>query len=118
MDLKGLEKYLALNHIDFKSATDNDGLLINLGFLVGRVHVRYEEDTKTFNFNDKPRWVIQIVLMALMLYFLATNFNIYSQLQLYTCIAVTVAMFGIFGYKESRIKKLKDAVKEDNQSAS
>ncbi|WP_028021581.1 hypothetical protein [Enterovibrio calviensis] len=117
MDLKGLEKYLALNRIDYKEATDNDGLLINLGFLVGRVHVRFDEDSKSFNFNDKSRWIIQAVLMALMLYFLFTNLGVYSQVQLYTCIGVTAAMFGIFGYKEMRIKQLKQAITAEYQSS-
>ncbi|MDD1795050.1 hypothetical protein L4D06_23990 [Enterovibrio makurazakiensis] len=117
MDQKGLEKYLALNRIDYKEATDNDGLLINLGFLVGRVHVRIDEDGQSFNFNDKSRWVIQAVLMALMLFFLFSNFDVYSQTQLYTCIGVTVAMFGIFGYKETRIKQLKQAISADHQSS-
>ncbi|MEZ8142024.1 MULTISPECIES: hypothetical protein [Enterovibrio] len=117
MDLKGLEKYLALNRIDYKEATDNDGLLINLGFLVGRVHVKYDEESKTFNFNDKSRWIIQVVLMALMLFFLISNFNVYTQVQLYTCVGVTIAMFGIFGYKETRIKQLKQAIAEEHQSA-
>lgn len=116
MDLNDLEKYLALNRIDYKPATNDDGLLINLGFLVGRVHVRYEKDANTFNFNDKPRWVTQIALMVLMVYFLLSNFNIYSPLQLYTCIAVTLAMLGIFGYKESRIRQLKRAVRDENPS--
>ncbi len=35
MDQKGLEKYLALNHIDYKAATNDDGLLVNLGFWLG-----------------------------------------------------------------------------------
>lgn len=115
MDQKGLEKYLALNHIDYKAATNDDGLLVNLGFLVGRVHVKYDNNAKAFSFNDKPRWVSQTILLALMLYFLISNFTVYSPLQLYTCIGVTVAMFAIFGYKELRIGKLKKAVAEEAQ---
>lgn len=116
MDQKGLEKYLALNHIDYKAATNDDGLLVNLGFLVGRVHVKYDGASKAFSFNDKPRWVSQTLLLALMLYFLLSNLAVYSQLQLYTCFAVTIAMFAIFGYKEIRIGKLKKAVAEETQS--
>ncbi|BCL72998.1 hypothetical protein VINI7043_21326 [Vibrio nigripulchritudo ATCC 27043] len=110
MDLKGLEKYLALNYIDYKPSTGDGGLLINLGFLVGRVHVKYDSASNTFDFNDKPRWIIQIMLLLMMLYFLISNFHVYSPLQLNMCIGVTVMMVGIFGYKESRIMRLKKAV--------
>lgn len=115
MDLKGLEKYLALNHIDFKPL-DKESVLINLGFLVGRVQVKYVPETQQFDFNDKPRWVIQVLLMAMMLYFLATNFHVYSPLQLNMCVGVTVVMLGIFGYKETRIKWLKQEIQKEKQA--
>ncbi len=113
MDLKDLEKYLALNHIDYKSSTGDGGLLINLGFLVGRVHVKYDPTSNTFDFNDKLRWMIQVILMLIMLFFLFSNFNAYTDLQLKLCIGVTALMFGIFGYKESRIMRLKKVLEKE-----
>ncbi|MEZ8080468.1 hypothetical protein [Enterovibrio norvegicus] len=108
MDLKGLEKYLAANNYDSKPVTG--GVLINLGALVGRVHVKYDETSKTMSFNDKSRWITQSILALIMLFFLTTNFNVYSQLQLYSCIAVTIGMFLIFWFKEKKITALKQAL--------
>ncbi|MDD1781158.1 hypothetical protein LRP49_08060 [Enterovibrio sp. ZSDZ35] len=108
MSLKGLQKYLALNHIDYEEITD--GLMIKLGFLVGRVHVKWDDRKDTFNFNDKSRWVTQAFVVILMLYFLLTNLGIYSSLQLYTCVGVTLAMLGIFSYKEFKIHQIKAAI--------
>ncbi|KXF82322.1 hypothetical protein [Enterovibrio coralii] len=111
MSLKGLQKYLALNHIDYEEITG--GLMIKMGFLVGRVHVKWDEERKAFNFNDKSRWVSQAFLVAIMLYFLFTNLGVYSPLQLYTCVGVTIAMLGIFTYKEVKIRQLKTTIIEN-----
>lgn len=109
MDINGLEKFLIKENIHYKPTPG--GLLVNLGFLIGRVYIKYDKEKNCFNYNDKSRWISQAFIMVMMIFFLISNLEIYSDLQRNLCILVTLGMAGIFTYKETRIKRLKAKVK-------
>ncbi len=108
MDIDGLEKFLIKEKMDVKPTPG--GLLVNLGFLVGRVYIKYDSENKCFHYNDKARWISQAFILLIMVYFLISNLGIYSDIQKMVCIAVTIGMAGIFAFKEKKINILKDKI--------
>ncbi|NLS13774.1 hypothetical protein HGP28_12820 [Vibrio sp. SM6] len=110
MDVTKLEQYLAQKQYRFKTVTG--GVAINLGFLIGRVHVGWDAAQQQFNFNDKARWFSHVLVIGLLGYFLVTNWHVYTDVQLKVCIAVTIAMAGSLSYKEWRIGKLKNELNQ------
>lgn len=108
MELERLETFLKSENIECKPTVG--GILANLGFLIGRIYIKYDPHSKTYDFNDKARWYSEAFILAIMFFFLFWNMDIYSEFQRYACIAVTIGMIGILGYKEKRIYRLKQKI--------